>query len=170
VRSTGKELRSEVEEGYDYPKERGERLPPSSWKGQASVEFLIMSFFSLATLTMAVLVYSQEWEGLADARSTSLMRSICTSLSARISGLAVAGPGADVRLDYPDTIYGNNYTIWVQGNDSIIKVIRYRPEGGLSSVGCYMKTRLVSDGSSDGFAAVANGTVRNVDGVVVFGE
>jgi hypothetical protein len=138
-------------------------------RGQASVEFLIMSFFSLATLTMAVLVYSQEWQGVSDARSASLMRSVCTSLSARISGLAVAGPGADVRLDYPDTIYGDNYTIWVQGSDGIIKVMRNRPEGGLSSVGCYMKTRRVSDGDSAGFAAVANGTVRNVDGVIVFG-
>lgn len=139
-------------------------------RGQASIEFLIMSFFSLAMLGMAVVVYSGEGAEVAEVRSGSLMRSICTSLSARISGLLVAGPGANVRLDYPEAIYGQNYSIWVQGDDGIIKIVRDNPDGGLSSVGCYMKTGLVSDGEASEFYAMANGTLRNADGAVVFGE
>jgi hypothetical protein len=150
----------------------GENREPGTGnrRGQASIEFLIMSFLSLAMLGMAVMVYSSEGAEAAEARSGSLMRSICTSLSARVSGLLVAGPGANVRLDYPETIYGQNYSIWVKGDEGLVKVFRESPDGGLSSVGCYMKTRLSERAGLDEFYVPANGSVGNVDGVVVFGE
>ncbi|MEW5996780.1 MAG: hypothetical protein AB1657_04260 [Candidatus Micrarchaeota archaeon] len=141
-----------------------------SRKAQASIEFTIMAFFSLMLLLAATFIYSWQSAEIAEARTFSEMRSICSSLSARVSGLVMAGSGASVKLDYPEKLYGDNYSIWVQGNESIVKVIRTDALGEVSSVGCYLKTRGVSNGTSYAFFAGANDTLRNDEGVVVFGR
>jgi hypothetical protein len=129
-----------------------------------------MAFFSLMLLLAATYVYSLQSTEIAEARTFSEMRSICTSLSARISGLVMAGDGARVRLDYPEKLYGDNYSIWMQGNESIVKIIRTDALGEVSSAGCYLKTRGVSNGSSYAFFAGANDTLRNNGGMIVFGR
>jgi hypothetical protein len=98
------------------------------------------------------------------------MRSICESLSAKVSGLEIAGPGASVRLDYPASGRGGNYSIWVNAGEGIIQVVRQDAAGEYMSVGCLLQTRGVGNLNGSGvFEAAVNGTVRNVDGVVLFG-
>lgn len=139
-------------------------------RGQASVEFMIMAFFAIAFLLASSYIYLQESTEALELKEESDMRSICTSLSAKVSGLEVAGPGSSVRLDYPASGRGGNYSIWVHVDEGIIQVVRQDAAGEYSTVGCLLSTRSIGDGNGhDVFEAAVNGTVRNVDGVVLFG-
>ena len=138
-------------------------------RGQASVEFTIMAFFALAFLLASSFIYFQESNEALELKEESGMRSICTSLSAKVSGLEIAGPGSSVRLDYPASGRGGNYSIWVHVDEGLIHVVRQDAGGEYSSVGCLLRTRSVGNGNGDDvFEAAVNGTVRNVDGVVLF--
>ena len=133
------------------------------------MEFAIMAFFALAFLLAAAFIYSQEGTEVVEIRVESQMRSICTSLSARVAGLAAAGPGSSVRLDYPEALYGNNYSIWVNSGEGTISIVNEWPGGELSTVGCLLKTRAVTGGGAQPFQVAPNGSARNAEGVVVFG-
>ena len=169
VRSAGEGLRSEAG-GDMITLKRGGALPSSSWKGQASIEFTMMSFFALAFLLASSFIYYQEGTEALELKEESEMRSICASLSAKVSGLEIAGPGSSVKLDYPSAGRGGNYSIWVHPDEGTVHVVRQDAAGEYMSVGCLLKTRGVGNlNGSDVFEAAVNGTVRNADGVVVFG-
>jgi len=138
-------------------------------KGQASIEFTIMAFFALAFLLASSFIYLQESNEALELNEESEMRSICTSLSAKVSGLEIAGPGSSVRLDYPAKGRGGNYSIWVHVNEGIIEVVRVDPLGEYGMVGCLLRSRGIGNKDGDDvFEAALNGTVRNADGVVLF--
>lgn len=144
-------------------------LETVSRKGQASVEFTIMAFFALALLFVSSAIYFQQGSEALELKEESEMRSICASLSAKVAGLEIAGPGSSVRLDYPQGGRGGNYSIWVHADEGLLHVVREDAGGEYGSVGCLLKTRGVGNaGGEDVFRIAANGTVRNVDGVVLF--
>jgi len=138
-------------------------------RGQASVEFMIMSFFALAFLLVSSFIYLQESMEALELKEESEMHSICTSLSAKVSGLEIAGTGSSVVLDYPAQGRGGNYSIWVHADEGLVQVVRVDALGEYSSVGCLLRSRSVGNwNGNDVFEAAVNGTVRNVDGVVLF--
>lgn len=138
-------------------------------RGQASVEFMVMAFFALAFVLASSFIYLQESTEALELKEESGMRSICTSLSARVSGLEIAGPGSSVALDYPPGGRGGNYSVWVHADEGLLQVVKVDTLGSYSSVGCLLRTRSVGNGKGDDVFEIAmNGTVRNVDGVVLF--
>lgn len=146
-----------------------QRYGTGNRRGQASVEFTIMAFFALAFLLVSSFIYLQESTEALELKEESGMRSICTSLSAKVSGLEIAGPGSSVALDYPSGGRGGNYSIWVHVDEGLLHVVRMDPLGEYSLVGCLLKSRSVGNGNGDDvFEVAVNGTVRNVDGVVLF--
>ncbi|MCX6768722.1 MAG: hypothetical protein NTY83_02685 [Candidatus Micrarchaeota archaeon] len=139
-------------------------------KGQASIEFMIMSFFALAFFLASTLIYLQESTEALELRQESEMRSICASLSAKVSGLEIAGPGSSARLDYPEGTRAGNYSIWVHVDEGMVQVVLEDIGGEFSTVGCLLKSRGVANAAGeDVFRVAPNATLRNADGVVLFG-
>ena len=139
-------------------------------RGQASVEFMIMAFFALAFFLASTLIYLQESNEALELKTDSEMRSMCASLSAKVSGLEIAGPGSSARLDYPEGTRGGNYSIWVHADEGVVQVVLEDIGGEFSSVGCLLKSRRVANAAGDDvFRVASNATLRNADGVVLFG-
>ena len=115
---------------------------------------MIMSFFALAFLLVSSFIYLQESMEALELKEESEMHSICTSLSAKVSGLEIAGTGSSLVLDYPAQGRGGNYSIWVHADEGLVQVVRVDALGEYSSVGCLLRSRSVGNWNGNQVAAV----------------
>jgi hypothetical protein len=120
-----------------------EMRKPKTVKGQASIEFTMMAFFALAFLLASSFIYYQESTEALELKEESDMRSICASLSAKVSGLEIAGPGASVKLDYPAAGRGGNYSLWVNPGEGIIQVVRQDAPNGTKAIGLAYEENII---------------------------
>jgi uncharacterized protein (UPF0333 family) len=133
-------------------------------KAQSSLEFLVFASISILFLVAAVTFFGVRAEEVDEMSAISEMKSICQSVSSKISAVFSAGSGTSTTIRLPAYVSGENISVWVYGNNANVIVA-----DGERSVGCALNIKSVSNGTSISFQVAQNATITNSEGVVLIG-
>lgn len=131
-------------------------------RGQASLEFLYSTAFSLSFLILVLIVlYQSQSDNDALSRS-AVARGACNAIAAQITKVASAGDGASAQLFIPEA--AQQFAIFISSSTRSISV-SYENGG----IGCSFATSNVSNGTAYSFYLTNNTMIRNMRGGVVIG-
>ena len=104
-------------------------------RGQASVEFLTFMAVAIAMLAVSMGIYSFYSSAAGNARRALVAEGMCGQVSSFLGSFASLGEGAHAEFSLPKQSAGENYTVFVLGNRSLVRV-NYEFEGKTMGVGC----------------------------------
>ena len=133
-------------------------------KAQSSIEFLIFASISVLFLVAAVSFLGTRSDEVTELKRYSEMKSICESVSSRISAVFATGSGTNSTISIQDAIAGKNISVWAFANTGKVTV-----QDDEMSVGCPLTTNSISNGIASSFEIKKNATIRNSNGVVFIG-
>ncbi len=131
-------------------------------KGQASIEFLVFVLLAIFFLLASALFYAEKINETVKLSKYYRMREICSEISSLSSLVYAGGNGTNVSEQFPKYIYGDNYSIYINGNKKYIRIIKNN-----KVVGCLLSVP-VSNGTSQLFNISSTFTIANINGGVVF--
>lgn len=100
----------------------------SEKKGQSSLEFLIMTSAVLTMFILAFLIYSNNISEGNKINEKMTAVQLCRHISSEISSATSLGGSVEHKLDIPEKLNGENYTIWIVSERKRIDV-DYRKNG-----------------------------------------
>jgi hypothetical protein len=89
-------------------------------KGQVSMEFMIISFVVLSILLLVFATASRTQFFSQETQLQRKVKDICENVADKINKAIYYGGGFSQGIFIPDKVYGNNYTIKVENNRTLV--------------------------------------------------
>jgi hypothetical protein len=105
-------------------------------KAQAAVEFLAISAVAIAILAISVLLYNDFSGAAARTKSALEAQAICNGAASTFAAFSALGDGASANFSLPAHAPDTDYTVWIAGDRSIVKV-DYSINRDRLGVGCH---------------------------------
>jgi hypothetical protein len=139
--------------------------------GQAAIEFLAMMAMGIVMLSIALFMYSSYWDAAGQTRTALEAQSLCSRTANIIAGVGALGDGGSAALGTRKAMAEGNYTVFVVGNHSLVRV-DYLSGGKKAGFSCQFpkaEAWQAPSGNST-FALRGNETIENKGGGLVFGQ
>ena len=135
-------------------------------KAQASIEFLALVGLGIGLFTTSVLLYAAYLEESGETRSTLEAHSVCMHVASTIGSVAAMEGYASTSVEIPEYINGQNYTVWVVSNRSLVKVDYKLQNNNTAGVGCRFPAVKISKSGSSTFTLPRYSTIDANYGVL----
>lgn len=143
------------------------RLPS---RGQASIEFLALMGISIIMLAIFLWMYSLYSAAAANEQRALDAEGTCVQVASFFGSFSALEDGAVASFALPKPYAGGNYTVWMLGDRSLVKV-EYDNSGDRVGVGCkFPKVNVTNtEGNLSGatFTLGKNFMLKKISGAIV---